>query len=99
MTTQVGLWLQERVNRNVPNATAEEIVRLQFSDNEALVWIIVKTLHYCWNQRKLGKRSDVGKCKADLIADCNLMRSTKHHSFAEYIESSFLQPADIDVMT
>ena len=42
-------------------------------DCDALVWIVLKTLFYCWNQRVSCKRAEADKCISLLLADLSIM--------------------------
>ena len=46
-------------------------------DCDALVWIVLKTLFYCWNQRVSCKRAEADKCISLLLADLRLMMDTQ----------------------
>ena len=54
-------------------------------DNDALTWIVVKTMHYCWLKRTSFMRADLNSCLAFLGAETRILKETKHSDIAKEI--------------
>ena len=84
MTNSVGQWLLNVVQRFAP-VNEEQILKFIFPDNEALTWIVGKTLHYCWLKRTSSMRADLNSCLAFLGAETRILKETKHSDIAKEI--------------
>ena len=78
MTSDVGTWLKRIFRLINPGSSVNAMLRLQICDNDALLWIVVKTLFFCWRQRTAGKRAQKFECLSFLLADLKLMLETNH---------------------
>ena len=61
------------IQQNCPDCTEDEILSLDITGHDALIWCIVKTLCYCWNLRIANRKVNVNSWVAFLIADYRLM--------------------------
>ena len=78
MTSDVGTWLKRIFRLINPGSSVNAMLRLQICDNDALLWIVVKTLFFCWRQRTARKRAQKFECLSFLLADLKLMLETNH---------------------
>ena len=85
LTCDVGSWLLDLIRKKCPSLNVKDILWLQMEDCDALVWIVVKTLFYCWNQRVSCKRAEADKCVSLLLADLRLMMPTQFVDLATNI--------------
>ena len=88
MTHDVGNWLLALV-RNLGATNESDILRLNVSVNDAIVWIIARTLHFSWTKRVLSKKADYEECISHLRAEVAIMKNTHHSGLSGEI-SSFL---------
>ena len=79
LTADVGRLLLKIIQQQCPNSTEDEILNLDIAVDEALMWCIVKTLHYCWSNRIANKTVNVNRWIALLMADFRLMHPRSRH--------------------
>ena len=86
MTSDVGSWLVRVLQLKSPGCTVHDMLRLQISGDDALLWFVIKTLFFCWSQRMTRKRADQSKCISFLLADLRLLIETNHSTLVKKIE-------------
>ena len=86
MTSDVGTWLIRIFQSISPASTVNDMLRLQIFENDALLWILVKTLFFCWSQRMARKRALKSECLSFLLADLMLLRETKYSTLVEKVD-------------
>ena len=59
-----------------------DVLTLNLDLSDGAIWVVVNTLLFCWNKRRMGRRATVEECQACLVADLNMMCDTKHHNTA-----------------
>ena len=84
MTKNVGQWLLRIVERFGPTNEGD-ILKLNFIENDALTWIVGKTLHFIWKKRTSYVRADLPSCLALLHAEAMVLKETRHHTTANEI--------------
>ena len=59
-----------------------DVLTLNLDLSDGAIWVVVNTLLFCWNKRRMGRRATVEECQACLVAELNMMCDTKHHNTA-----------------
>ena len=86
MSSDVGTWLIRIFQSISPASTVNDMLRLQIFENDALLWILVKSLFFCWCQRMARKRALKSECLSFLLADLMLLRETKYSTLVEKVD-------------
>ena len=85
LTYIVGQWLLKTVRIFGPT-NEENILKLNVPNNNALIWIIAKTLHYSWIKRSSNKTCDSPSFLASLEAELMIMNETRYKQLADEIK-------------
>ena len=83
LVQDVGRWLLSVIELQLESKPASlDVISLNLDLSDGAVWVVINTLLFCWNQRKMGKRATVEECHACLVADLKILRETKHQNTA-----------------
>ena len=89
--------LQICLSHQVQDISARKIVTLSFSTSESwelpAVWLIATCLNMIWEDRVAKQRSSLARCRAELLAKNNLLKSTKWKHFSLHNSALLLDEA------
>ena len=80
---EVGLWIIKYVRRSDLSAEVNDILCLNFSGTESLVWVVVYALKYNWDRRTSGKHARLNEFLCSLMSSLQTLSTAGHENVAE----------------
>ena len=78
LSENVGNWLTKIVEQTIPLSSPALVLKLDMDGNEALIWIVVRTLLFIWKLRQRNKTASLVDCLATLTSEVKILASTRH---------------------
>ena len=82
LTYILGRWLLKTLRIFSPICEVD-ILKLNVSNNSALIWTIATTLQFCWTRRVSRKAADPTSFQALIKAKLMVMKDTRHNELAD----------------
>ena len=70
------------VRASDPNASVKDLLLLDFEGPDHLIWIVLNSLYFCWNNRRVGKIVLVQDLFNTLKYDLEILMSSIHSTLA-----------------
>jgi thiol-disulfide isomerase/thioredoxin len=96
-SSEVATPLLACLSSQADNLTAKDVTILNIHTSQSwelpAAWLVSTCLHYIWDERLAGRRSILGKFRAELIARVALLRSTRWKNYSLHNSALLLDEA------